>query len=132
MPGVMTVHRQAHGPQRQGFRVSGYEDDVFSRDRAQMMLWRNLQIRLLFALAALVLLTVASNGSASAAYPDRVVKIVVPFAPGGGTDVVARTLALEMAKKPRRQGRIAMRPEYSGIAGVAERRRSMPIVAPIF
>ena len=35
---------------------------------------------------------------ASAAYPDRVIKIVVPFTPGGGTDVVARTLAQEMAK----------------------------------
>ena len=33
-----------------------------------------------------------------AAYPERIVKIVVPFAPGGGTDVVARTLAQEMAK----------------------------------
>ena len=53
---------------------------------------------MLFALAAFVLLSVISNGSASAAYPDRVVKIVVPFAPGGGTDVVARTLAQEMAK----------------------------------
>jgi tripartite-type tricarboxylate transporter receptor subunit TctC len=35
---------------------------------------------------------------ARAAYPDRIIKIVVPFAPGGGTDVVARTLAQEMAK----------------------------------
>ena len=33
-----------------------------------------------------------------AAYPDRIVKIVVPFAPGGGTDVVARILAQEMSK----------------------------------
>ncbi len=40
---------------------------------------------------------VASH-DASAGYPDRIVKIVVPFAPGGGTDVVARTLAQEMAK----------------------------------
>jgi tripartite-type tricarboxylate transporter receptor subunit TctC len=38
------------------------------------------------------------NDVALAAYPDRVVKIVVPFAPGGGTDTVARTLAQEMAK----------------------------------
>ena len=48
---------------------------------------------MLFALAA------CSLTPASAAYPDRVIKIVVPFAPGGGTDVVARTLAQEMAKE---------------------------------
>ena len=36
--------------------------------------------------------------SASAAYPDHPIRIVVPFAPGGGTDVVARTLAQEMAR----------------------------------
>jgi tripartite-type tricarboxylate transporter receptor subunit TctC len=48
----------------------------------------------LFALAAWLL----AAGPASALYPDRIVKIVVPFAPGGGTDVVARTLAQEMAR----------------------------------
>jgi tripartite-type tricarboxylate transporter receptor subunit TctC len=51
----------------------------------------------LFALAALAFLSMATN-RASAAYPDRVIKIVVPFAPGGGTDVIARTVAQEMAK----------------------------------
>ena len=51
----------------------------------------------LFALAAL-LLTAFSTDDASALYPDRIVRIVVPFAPGGGTDVIARTLAQEMAK----------------------------------
>jgi tripartite-type tricarboxylate transporter receptor subunit TctC len=35
---------------------------------------------------------------ALAAYPDHVIKIIVPFAPGGGTDVVARALAQEMAR----------------------------------
>src|SRR3979490_1047237 len=51
----------------------------------------------LFALAAL-LLTAFSTDDASALYPDRVVRIVVPLAPGGGTDLIARTLAQEMAK----------------------------------
>ena len=51
----------------------------------------------LFALAAL-LLTAFSTDDASALYPDRIVRIVVPFAPGGGTDVIARTLAQEMAR----------------------------------
>src|SRR6266850_6427965 len=52
-----------------------------------------------FLLALAVLsLTAFSPDDASALYPDRIVRIVVPFAPGGGTDVIARTLAQEMAK----------------------------------
>jgi len=49
---------------------------------------------ILFAIAANALL----QSPVLAAYPDRIVKIVVPFAPGGGTDVVARTLAQEMQR----------------------------------
>ena len=52
----------------------------------------------LFALAALTLLFAGVNDQVLAAYPDRIVKIVVPFAPGGGTDVIARTLAQEMTQ----------------------------------
>ena len=51
----------------------------------------------LFALAALAWLSMPSD-RAFAAYPDHVIKLVVPFAPGGGTDVIARTLAQEMAQ----------------------------------
>jgi tripartite-type tricarboxylate transporter receptor subunit TctC len=54
----------------------------------------NVKLRLVLAACALL----ATMPAASAGYPERVVKIVVPFAPGGGTDVIARTLAQEMAK----------------------------------
>src|SRR4051812_2585720 len=52
---------------------------------------------LLFALAAFSLSSFSVD-DVLAGYPDRIVRIVVPFAPGGGTDVIARTLAQEMAK----------------------------------
>src|SRR3954449_12352186 len=46
---------------------------------------------LLFAFASWV-------NPAAAAWPERTMRIVVPFAPGGGSDVIARTLAQEMAR----------------------------------
>jgi tripartite-type tricarboxylate transporter receptor subunit TctC len=52
----------------------------------------------LFALAAWALISVLPVNDAFALYPEKTIRIVVPFAPGGGTDVIARTLAQEMAK----------------------------------
>ncbi len=52
----------------------------------------------LFALAAWILMSALPLNGAFAGYPEKTIRIVVPFAPGGGTDVIARTLAQEMAK----------------------------------
>jgi tripartite-type tricarboxylate transporter receptor subunit TctC len=50
------------------------------------------------ALAELALFTAYPSEPASAAFPERIIKIVVPQAPGGGTDAITRVLAQEMAR----------------------------------
>lgn len=70
----------------------------------------------LLAVAVLVLSTFP-NRPALALYPERGLRIVVPFAPGGGTDVVARTLAQEMAKDLRVSIIIENRPGAGTIVG---------------
>ncbi|MBN9463175.1 MAG: tripartite tricarboxylate transporter substrate binding protein [Burkholderiales bacterium] len=42
-------------------------------------------------------LAVLAVGAAAATYPDRPVRIIVPYAAGGGTDIIARILAERMA-----------------------------------
>lgn len=54
------------------------------------MLVRALLIALAFGIA---------GSPVRAAYPDRTVRMIVPFAPGGGTDVLARIIAQKLNEK---------------------------------
>ena len=75
----------------------------------------------LVALAALF--TVASN-NAQAAYPDKPVKIIVPFAPGGPTDVMARLVAQKLSDNLKQQFFVDNQPGAGGNIGMGNAARS--------
>lgn len=55
--------------------------------------------RFLSCLLAGCALAVSANTFSQAAYPDRPIKLLIPFAPGGATDVLGRLLATALGEK---------------------------------
>lgn len=56
-------------------------------------------MKLLSTLVAIVGVWAALATGAAAEYPDRDIRLIVPFSPGGNTDLFARIIAEPMAKK---------------------------------
>lgn len=63
--------------------------------------------------------SLANAQSSAANYPNRPVKVVVPFAAGGPTDVVARTIGDALAKKWNQPVVIDNKPGAGGTVGAA-------------
>ena len=51
------------------------------------------------AVAGLAATLLIGVSTAHAAFPDKLIKIIVPFSPGGGADLIGRTVAVELAKE---------------------------------
>ncbi|AFK64221.1 hypothetical protein TKWG_23085 [Advenella kashmirensis WT001] len=59
-------------------------------------------------------------------YPTRAVKLIVPFPPGGGTDYIARELALHMGKQKNWNVVVENRPGAGGSVGLGSAANAKP------
>jgi tripartite-type tricarboxylate transporter receptor subunit TctC len=78
-------------------------------------------------LAALAALTAAvAPAPAQDAYPSQPVRILVPYPPGGGVDIVTRTLGDELAKRWRQPVIVENRPGAGGTVASQALAKSSP------
>ena len=75
----------------------------------------------------LALTLVAAAGSAAAqGYPNKVIKLQVPFAPGGTTDIIARVIADPLGRALGQSVIVENKAGGGGIVGASETARSAP------
>ncbi|MGE0800469.1 MAG: Bug family tripartite tricarboxylate transporter substrate binding protein [Lautropia sp.] len=83
--------------------------------------------RIFAALFALSLTAFGAQAQAqTASYPDRAVRIVVPFAPGGPTDLLARLLAKKLQDELSQNFVVENRPGAGGVIGTGIVAKSAP------
>ena len=78
------------------------------------------------ALLAVLVATVTITADAQEAYPERPVKIVVPYPPGGTTDLLARAVAARLTASMKQTFIVDNRGGASGSIGTAAVARSTP------
>jgi tripartite-type tricarboxylate transporter receptor subunit TctC len=82
---------------------------------------------MLFRLAALALsIGAAVSPAAAAGYPDHTIKMIVPFAAGGGTDVLARIIAQNLNSKWGQPVVVENQPGASGAIGTRAVMKAAP------
>jgi tripartite-type tricarboxylate transporter receptor subunit TctC len=75
---------------------------------------------------AALLCVAASAAYAQSQYPTRPIRLLVPFAPGGGVDVVARVVGKQVSEKLGQPVLVESKPGGGGLVAVGELMRAAP------
>ncbi len=86
----------------------------------------NWKSRILGACAMLAVATIGAMPATAADYPDKPVKVIVPFAAGGPTDVMARLIAQKLSEILKQQFFVENKPGAGGNIGMTQAARSAP------
>src|SRR5258706_15031836 len=74
---------------------------------------------------AVLIASLAAGGAGAQPYPTKPGKIIVGFAPGGGSDFISRVIAQKLTERLRAQGVVENRPR-AGSGGRVRRGRGTP------
>ena len=107
-----------HAGSRRRFRFWG--GDGVRPSGGWHRMWRRVAMALI---AACSLVPPVASGQE---YPSKPIRMIVPFAPGGGTDIVARTLAQKMTEQFRQTVIVDNRAGGGGTIGVETAVRATP------
>ncbi len=88
--------------------------------------------KLLSTLALGLVALAASTGAQAQAWPNKPVTLLVPFPPGGSTDMIARTLAPKLQEKLGNSFIVDNKAGAGGTVGAAQAKRSAPDGYTIF
>ncbi|MBC7381210.1 MAG: tripartite tricarboxylate transporter substrate binding protein BugE [Burkholderiaceae bacterium] len=85
-----------------------------------------MQRRHWFALSLTTLAVLAAGNAQAQAYPNKVIQLVVPFAPGGTTDIVARVIAEPLGKALGQSVVVVNKAGGGGVVGANETAHATP------
>ncbi|MEI7678842.1 MAG: tripartite tricarboxylate transporter substrate-binding protein, partial [Betaproteobacteria bacterium] len=83
-------------------------------------------VRSAISVIATMLAGIVPSSASAQEYPNKPVRIVVPFAPGGGTDLSARIVAQKLTESLGANFVVDNRPGAAGIVGTEAVAKSKP------